>query len=128
MSSGRRIIFYLWLGTLAGLWFTACGRPNPDQEKRQVIGILKDVLREYNRIDFAARAIKSSSSLTALQMALDLQREIARRHGMTYDQYLKAVRRLKYEPGVYELLEEVKNRLKICYKFKGLDLPEGADI
>jgi len=101
---------------LIGSWVGCAHPPNP-ADKEKLLAIFNDTLKAYDEPAFLIRVDKAINSLEAMKIAVEVQGEIAHRYGMTYDQYIKAIRLWKTDPDIRTDLEQVKEKMKVCHKF-----------
>jgi cupin superfamily acireductone dioxygenase involved in methionine salvage len=83
----------------------------------KIAGDFPKFVKAYDEPAFLIRIEKAQNSLAAMKIALEVQEEIAQRYGLTYDQYIKAVRYWKNDPDIQADLKQVKEKMKVCHKF-----------
>ena len=112
--------FWISIAVLAiiPLVVVACRQPDDAGDKEKLLKIFDDVLAYYAQPGFKKEIAKARNSLAATRQALEVQERIAYHYGMSYDHYLDAVRRLKYDPQVEEKLDRVKAQIQSFHKFR----------
>ncbi|HPM75908.1 MAG TPA: hypothetical protein PK961_02370 [bacterium] len=97
--------------------FPGCERAPAPGDKEKLLAIFQNSIKAYDEPAFLIRIEKAQNSLAAMKIALEVQEEIAQRYGLTYDQYIKAVRYWKNDPNIQADLKQVKEKMKVCHKF-----------